>query len=125
MSSLRRLTTGVQWIVGVGAATAVVLLFSLAGAPDATQPAEPVGPDENDALLALGDEIYAQRCASCHGSEGLGGQGPRLAGTVVVNYPDATEEIDVVTTGRNAMPSFALTLTDEEIAAVVAFTRAL
>ena len=120
MSRLRRVTSAAQWVVGTGAATAIVLLFSLEGAPQ--DPQEP-STTETDQLLAGGAEIYDQRCASCHGSEGQGGQGPRLAGTVVINYPDAAEQIDLVTNGRNAMPPFALSLTDEEIAAVVSFTR--
>ena len=62
-------------------------------------------------------------CTSCHGDSGQGGQGPRLAGTVIVNYPDAADEIDIVTNGRNAMPPFALDLTEDEVVAVVTFTR--
>ena len=120
MTSLRRVTAVARWVVGVGAATAVVLLFSLEGAPDAAQgPA----PDRTDQLVADGAVIYGQRCASCHGEAGQGGQGPRLAGTMVVNYPDAAVQTALVTEGRNAMPAFGSTLTDDEIAAVVAFTR--
>lgn len=120
MTRLQRLTGVVRWIVGVGAATAVVLLFALEGAPpEAT--ATPTG--ELQLLVDQGREIYDQRCATCHGNQGQGGQGPRLAGTVLVNYPDPAEEIDVVANGLNGMPPFALALTNEEIAAVVAFTR--
>ncbi|MEZ5244646.1 MAG: cytochrome c [Acidimicrobiales bacterium] len=123
MSALRKATSVVQWIVGVGAATAVVLLFSLRGAPDDTPTASTAAGPDTGQVLAGGAEIYEQRCASCHGNEGQGGQGPRLAGTVVLNYPDVTEQIDLVTDGRNGMPPFAMTLTDDEIAAVVSFTR--
>jgi mono/diheme cytochrome c family protein len=102
-------------------------LFSLRGAPDDTpspsSTSTPTPTSETDQVLAGGPEIYDQRCASCHGNEGQGGQGPRLAGTVVVNYPDVAEQIDLVTDGRNGMPPFAMTLTDDEIAAVVSFTR--
>jgi mono/diheme cytochrome c family protein len=127
VSALRRATSVAQWIVGVGAATAVVLLFSLRGTPDDSpsplSTSTPTPTSETDQVLAGGAEIYDQRCASCHGNEGQGGQGPRLAGTVVVNYPDVAEQIDLVTDGRNGMPPFAMTLTDDEIAAVVSFTR--
>lgn len=139
MTALGRATAVARWIVGVGAATAVVMLFSLEGAPseplegvqsDPAVPAvsgpdipPPSGSDDVDQLIAAGQGIYGQRCASCHGNEGQGGQGPRLAGTVVVNYPDAAEMIDIVANGRQAMPSFSGTLSDEEIAAVVTFTR--
>ena len=120
MTALQRATAVARWIVGVGAATAIVLLFSLEGAPDEVE--GPV-PDRTDQLVADGAVIYGQRCASCHGDAGQGGQGPRLAGTVVVNYPDAAVQTAVVADGRNAMPAFGPTLTDDEIAAVVAFPR--
>lgn len=120
MTPLRRAAAVARWIVGVGATTAVVLLFSLEGAPDA---AEAPAPDQSSQPVADGAVIYGQRCASCHGDAGQGGQGPRLAGTVVVNYPDPAVQTAVVTDGRNAMPAFGPTLTDDEIAAVVAFTR--
>ena len=42
---------------------------------------------------------------------------------MIVNYPDAAEEIDIVANGRQAMPAFATSLSDAEIAAVVTFTR--
>ena len=120
MSGLGRATSIAQWVVGVGAATALVLLFSLEGAPGR---AEVPPATEIERMVSEGRVIYDQRCASCHGDEGQGGQGPRLAGTVVVNYPDATDEIDIVANGRQAMPAFAATLSDAEIAAVVTFTR--
>lgn len=120
MSRLRRLTGAVQWLVWVGAATAFVLLFSLGEAPE---PAAEGADAEFDDLVASGAVVYDQRCAGCHGDQGQGGQGPRLADTVVVNFPDATEQFALVADGRGAMPGFADTLTAEEIAAVVTFTR--
>ena len=54
-----------QWLVGVAAATAVVLLFTLDGAPD-PDPA-PVG--ETEQLLDQGRAVYAPTCSSCHGVE--------------------------------------------------------
>lgn len=122
MSALARAAAAAQWIVGVGAATAVVLLFSLDGAPESAD--APTSP-EMDILIAEGEQLYAQFCSSCHGSAGQGGVGPPLAGTVTVNYPDAADEIDIVTNGRLAMPPFGSALTEDEIAAVVAFTRGL
>ena len=122
MNALARATAAAQWIVGVGAATAVVLLFSLAGADESVDGSAST---EMDVLIEEGGRLYAQFCSSCHGTAGQGGQGPRLAGTVVVNYPDAADEIDIVTNGRLAMPSFGSALSEAEIAAVVAFTRDL
>ena len=68
--------------------------------------------------------IYATRCASCHGADGGGGFGPPLGGGIVVErYPNPADQIAVVTNGRGSMPSFAGSLTPEQIAAVVEFTR--
>ena len=59
----------------------------------------------------------------CHGSQGEGGVGPVLAGQVVTRFPDAADQIAVVTNGRGGMPAFGNDLTDEEIAQVVEYTR--
>jgi mono/diheme cytochrome c family protein len=41
----------------------------------------------------------------------------------VAVYPDAADEIAVVTNGRGGMPAFSERLSAEEIAAVVDYTR--
>jgi mono/diheme cytochrome c family protein len=127
--SLGRVVGAVQWIVGVAAATCVVMLFTLGGAEN------PVASDYGDdasrtadealdpAVLEAGGELYTSHCAACHGREGQGGTGPRLAGTVVTLYPAVADQIRIVADGRNGMRAFGGRLTDEEIAAVVAFTR--
>jgi mono/diheme cytochrome c family protein len=120
MTWLSRLSGAAQWIVAVGALTAALMLFTLEGAPPTAQPGL-VG--EVQRLVDEGRDIYDVRCATCHGAAGQGGQGPRLAGTVLVNYPDAADEIAIVVEGRGAMPPFGEMLSEEEIAAVVTFTR--
>lgn len=70
-----------------------------------------------------GGELYGNRCAGCHGGDGSGGIGPRLAGTMVAKYPDPEAQIAVVTDGRRGMPAFGTRLTEEEIAAIVEYTR--
>ncbi|MCE9620814.1 MAG: cytochrome c [Actinomycetia bacterium] len=70
-----------------------------------------------------GGAIYGNRCAGCHGGDGSGGIGPRLAGKVVTRFPDPAAQIAVVRDGRRGMPSFATRLSPEEIAAVVEYTR--
>jgi mono/diheme cytochrome c family protein len=73
-----------------------------------------------------GEEIYASSCASCHGDSGQGGVGPQLGdGAVVEAYPDAADEIAVVEQGLGGgrMPSFADRLSEEQIRAVVEYTR--
>ncbi|MEQ8839490.1 MAG: cytochrome c [Acidimicrobiales bacterium] len=120
MTRLRKATSAAQWLVGTAAATAVVLLFTLDGSPDTSE--LPLARQVGD-MVDEGREIYAQQCATCHGAEGQGGQGPPLAGTVLVNYPDAADQIDIVTNGGDGMPPYADVLTELEIASVVAFTR--
>jgi mono/diheme cytochrome c family protein len=102
-------------------AVAVVLTaVSCAGTP----PEVPAGPDgKPDPVLAVGRDVFGARCASCHGSGGGGGTGPRLAGTVLETYPDVADQALVVTDGRQSMPAFGGTLNNEQIEAVVRYTR--
>lgn len=90
-------------------------------------------------FIALGSEIYAT-CAGCHGANGGGGTGPAFGG-VLNTFGSCTDHVEWVrlgsagfqADGRNTygdlgtnigggMPGFP-NLTDEEIAAVVAFER--
>ncbi len=107
-----------QYVVGVGAATAVVLLFTLQGAtPQA---------DARQAQLAASidaEQLYEEHCANCHASDGSGGLGTRLEGLVVARYPDPADQSAVVASGRNTMPAFAKVLTPAEIAAITTYTR--
>ena len=78
-------------------------------------------PDPSDANT--GSEVYQASCASCHGANGGGGAGPALDdGVLVAKYTDA-EMAGVI---RNGVLTMAAVpgLTDEQIAAVVAFLRA-
>lgn len=104
----------------------VVLVFVLVIASGCASepPGVPLGPDgEPDPTLALGRDVFGARCSNCHGSAGGGGTGPRLAGTVTDTYPDPADQEAVIRDGRNSMPSFGGSLTDDELAAVVRYTR--
>jgi mono/diheme cytochrome c family protein len=73
-----------------------------------------------------GAAVFEGRCASCHGAEGGGQSGPRLSdGRVVERFPDIEDQIELVTDGKSGMPSFEDRLSEEEIRAVVEFTRSL
>ncbi|HUF84894.1 MAG TPA: cytochrome c [Acidimicrobiia bacterium] len=74
-----------------------------------------------------GAEVYSSSCATCHGSDGGGGVGPRLAGGAVVDaYPNVADEIAVVTDGTSGgMPGFGDRLSAEEIEQAVEYTRNL
>ncbi|MDW3218759.1 MAG: cytochrome c [Acidimicrobiales bacterium] len=109
---LHRITDAVQWIVGVGAATAVVMLFTLDNAPPGPQP-----------QVVSAEALYAQHCASCHGIDGSGGQGPRLAGTMEELYPDPADQAAYIRAGSTGMPAFADVLSGEELDRIVHYTR--
>lgn len=46
---------------------------------NATVAAEPA-PSTFEEQVALGQKLYGERCAGCHGASGEGGKGPRLVG---------------------------------------------
>lgn len=115
---IHKVVSGVQVLAVVCAAAFVVLLF--ANEPSRPDP-RPAADTEVD-----GQAIFTGRCAGCHGSDGAGAFGPQLSeGRVVERFPDAADQIDLVRGGRGAMPSFDRTLSDEEIQAVVEYTRSL
>ena len=109
--TFRRLVNLVEVVALVAALAFILLLF--ANEPD----------DGTGSTASPGAEIYAANCATCHGATGRGGVGPRLADLVVGRFPDVADEIEIVRSGRAAMPSFAGRLTAEEIRAVVEYTR--
>jgi mono/diheme cytochrome c family protein len=78
---------------------------------------------ETGALPAGGAEIYAARCAGCHGADGGGGSGPRLAGKVADDFPDVEDQIAFVSKGKGGMPSFGGSLSDADLRLVVEYTR--
>lgn len=77
-----------------------------------------------DPLLLEGRALYAKHCASCHGRDGSGGQGPRLNdGVLFEAYPSIASQQAVIADGRGAMPSFAKRLTKVQIRLVSRYTR--
>jgi mono/diheme cytochrome c family protein len=122
-----RLVDAVQWAVAVVAGAALVMLFTLEGAPadgdgEATTEDPPAAVTSDEDVVALGRAVYAEHCASCHGAAGGGGLGPPLGG-VVDTYPDPADQVTFVAAGRGLMQGFDDVLSTEELEAVVAFTR--
>jgi mono/diheme cytochrome c family protein len=70
-----------------------------------------------------GADLYNRNCASCHGGRGQGGIGPQLAGSMSEKYAEVGDQVLVVLAGRGGMPAFGPTLDDEQVAAVVDYTR--
>jgi mono/diheme cytochrome c family protein len=117
---MRLLANIVEGVVAVAVIVFVVLLFT-----NSPTPPPPVHPDVVAAAGGVdGAVIFGQRCAGCHGGDGSGGIGPRLAGgRVVADFPDQQQQIAFVTSGRGGMPAFGERLSADEIAAVVDYTR--
>ena len=106
----------VQMVAVAAVAAFIILLF-------VNEPAQPA-PVPAAGTAETGAAIFATRCASCHGADGGGSFGPALgAGVAVGRFPDVADEAAVVANGRGSMPSFADSLTEEQIAAVVEYTR--
>jgi cytochrome c550 len=78
-------------------------------------------PGSSTTLGTDGARIYAAKCAGCHGTSGEGNLGPALVG--VADRLTVTDQIAVVANGRGTMLAFSPALTDEQIAAVVDYTR--
>ncbi|HVM54911.1 MAG TPA: c-type cytochrome, partial [Acidimicrobiales bacterium] len=126
------------WMAGAGILT-LLWAFIYAGVlftPEAT-----LDPD-----LERGQQIYAAQCAGCHGGGGQGGTGRRLAGEVLLTFPDRADHIAWVLNGSPAagtpfgspdrpggqhvsqdgwpaMPGFGNALSEEEIELVVRYER--
>jgi cytochrome c oxidase subunit 2 len=122
----RKVVNVIEVLALVAAVFVVVMLFvaepehsTAASGGDASAVYNP----ETGALPAGGAEIYAARCAGCHGSDGGGGAGPRLAGKVADDFPDVEDQIAFVTKGKGGMPAFGGSLSAADIRAVVEYTR--
>jgi cytochrome c oxidase subunit 2 len=109
-----RLVNGLEVLAGIGALVVVVFLFAN----------EPSGGGVAATYSTPGGQTYSANCARCHGAHGEGNIGPQLAGGVVVkDFPNAADQVAVVTNGRGGMPAFGHTLSAAQIRQVVDFTR--
>lgn len=104
------------------------------GAPETTVSRVPTA--ESSLLMSLGKAVYDAQCVSCHGSQGQGKPPhyPVLAGNQSIQMTSAVNAIRMVLNGGYppgtagnpmpyGMPPFAVSLSDNEIAAVVTYIR--
>ncbi len=91
--------------------------------PNNGPPVDTEEPTEAE-LISMGEPLYEQNCARCHGADGggLGGTYPMLAGSDMVTG-DPEPVIEVIVHGRGAMPAFGGEFNNEEVAAVVTYIR--
>ena len=132
---IKRIVQVVQVVALLCAIVFVVALFAneptdptTATSSSPTTTAEADGGDGGDVAPAAPDgaEIFSGRCASCHGANADGGFGPKLSdGRVVEQFPEVADQLEVVRDGRGGMPAFGDRLTQDELDAVVAYTRSL
>ncbi|ORM72995.1 alcohol dehydrogenase [Pantoea wallisii] len=111
-----------------------VAVYLKSGEQHEDKPPAPL--DTSDDRMKLGAQIYSAKCSACHSPAGRGEKNifPQLADNPLLNQADAVSLIRVVAAGSRgvdtdtrptapAMPAFAGTLGDEEIAAVVTWIR--
>lgn len=108
----------------------VLCLFALAALAHVRAGAEEK--KESGKQLERGKAVYDARCARCHGADGRG----QTTMGQMTEAPDLTDAkwratrsrarmVESVTRGRGQMPAFSKRLTKDEIAAAVAYVRAL
>lgn len=75
-------------------------------------------------LVERGRQVYTRSCVACHGANGEGGIGRKLAGAELVTG-DVRGQLDVVVNGvpGTAMQAFGSQLNEVDLAAVVTYTR--
>ncbi len=88
---------------------------------------------DSDAPAGLPDgaALYANTCAACHQADGKGlaGAFPPIAGSAIVNDPNAEQLIRIILQGYDARPEYGVmapfgdVLSDEEIAAIATHER--
>jgi cytochrome c oxidase subunit II len=64
----------------------------------------------------LGEELWEGTCAKCHGLDGEGGYGPRIAGSELLQDPEAIEKL--LRDGRGNMPPVGRDWDDDEMKAL-------
>ena len=94
----------------------LISLWCLSG----TTPAQAQKADEVNATSGV--QVYKQaRCYACHGEQGFGGVGPSFRQDQFLVLGDYV--VAQILIGRSVMPSFADTLSNEQIAAVASYIR--
>jgi len=64
-------------------------------------------------IVSKGRQLFEQKCAACHGSNGTAGIGG--AANLYISRLDSAAVIKIIDKGKNAMPPFGTQLKKEEI----------
>jgi mono/diheme cytochrome c family protein len=75
--------------------------------------------------VALGENVYVRECARCHGDDGKGYPGvyPALDANPIVTLDSPEPMIEIVTSGREAMPAFGGQIPVQNVAAAITYVR--
>lgn len=103
----------------------LLFLFSEETAPKPVQVDPAISASIAKDYPVLGKQIYEQgkaatgaiACQGCHGAQGEGGAGPKLAGNERLTK-DSVFVHNIIVNGKGGMPAFADKLSDQEIYAV-------
>jgi len=133
-------------IIALTAVLAVVIATAIRFDPFATDQAEPMLSPDDAKVLAMGERIYAEQCASCHGdrlqgqpdwrtrgADGLLPAPPHDAGGHTWHHPDemlfritkfGVASIVGDPSYKTSMPAYEGRLSDDEIIAVLSWIKA-
>lgn len=111
------------WLAGApDDANGGLIAFGLdTAAAEGPAPGAEGGAGGSSGSASVGEDVYQESCAACHGGSGEGGTGPSLVG--VDERLTRDEQITIVRDGRGRMPAWGGELTAEEIEAVVDYQR--
>jgi mono/diheme cytochrome c family protein len=115
-------------ILGLAALIAMLGLAWGGGVLSRSGRVEPPGVGEELVKAAVTPEarrglnLYANRCARCHGDDARGDDGPDLRG---LTKSDARLALIIRNGVKGKMPKFGAKLTEPEVAALIAFMRVL
>jgi cytochrome c oxidase cbb3-type subunit II len=136
LASLKQPRWGTETSGGAAGSGAVAMAGTANAAAGENPSANPGAKEPGGYDAAKGAALYTASCSACHqaSGEGLPGAFPSLKDDAVVNKDDATKHIDVVLNGLHdarvsgvvygsAMPPFAATLSDTEIADLIDYER--
>ncbi|EYB66982.1 cytochrome c, class I [Deinococcus phoenicis] len=101
----------IMWII-------LLFLFNKETAPEPVVVDPAVVASINKEWPTLGKQVFASAgCVGCHGAEGQGGAGPKLAGDEKI-LKDPVYVHTIITKGKGGMPAFGDKLKEEEVYAV-------
>lgn len=114
------------WVAANTPAVEIAVTDDAAGSAPAAVNADDDREWSLDELVAAGESVYNNNCASCHqvGGEGLPGAFPAITGSAIA-IGDVSAHIDIVYSGKpgTAMAAFADRLSNTDMAAVLTYQR--